>query len=386
MGWITYLKLSNLYFWFFALLGALLPFWALYLEDRGFSYLQIGVLMATLQLTKVLAPYVWGWLADRTGRRMVLVRLGSAVAAAAFLGVLLEPGFYGLMAIMLVFSFFWNAVMPLYEVITLHNLGDRRHSYSRVRLWGSVGFIGSVTLIGQLLSVWSVGLLPWLLVPIFLGIALSAWVPLEEPPGHRKNRSGSIAAILCQPAVWSFLLVNLLLQASHGPYYTFFSIHLRQLGYSEFSIGALWSLGVVAEIGLFLVMHRILGRFSLRAVAVVSLLLTVLRWSLTASLSESLSVLLLMQALHAASFGAMHAVAIHFIHGHFGEGHQGKGQALYAGLSYGAGGALGAWLSGEVVQAQDTAMAFWLGAALAAAALLVALLWLRPERDRRFAR
>jgi PPP family 3-phenylpropionic acid transporter len=385
MGWATYLKLSNLYFWFFALLGALLPFWALYLEYRGLSYVQIGLLMATLQLTKVLAPNVWGWLADRTGQRMALVRLGSGVAAAAFLGVLLEPGFYGLMAIMLVFSFFWNAVLPLYEVVTLHNLGERRQAYSRVRLWGSVGFIGSVILIGEMLSVWSVGLLPWLLVPIFLGIALSAWVSLEEPEARRRNNAGPVAAILRQPAVWSFLLVNLLLQASHGPYYTFFSIHLRQLGYTESSIGMLWSLGVLAEIGLFVVMHRILRLYSLRSVAIVALLLTTLRWSVTASLSESLPLLLLMQLLHAASFGALHAIAIHFIHGHFGEGHQGKGQALYSGLSYGAGGALGAWLSGVVVEAQGTAMAFWLGAGLAAGALVVAAFWLRPEPDKRFA-
>lgn len=385
MGWVTYLKLSNLYFWFFALLGALLPFWALYLEDRGFSYLEIALLMATLQLTKVIAPNVWGWLADRTGRRMVLVRLGSLVATLSFLGVLLEPGFFGLLAIMLVFSFFWNAVLPLYEVITLHNLGSKRHAYSRVRLWGSFGFIGSVIVIGELLSAWSVALLPWLLIPIFMGIAASAWVPLAEPQLRNHSEQGSIKSILRHPAVWSFLLANFLLQASHGPYYTFFSIHLRHLGYEEGSIGLLWSLGVVAEIGLFLVMHRILKRFSLRGVAITALILTTLRWSVTASLSEWLPLLLAMQLLHAASFGAMHAVAIHFIHNHFGGGHHGKGQALYGGLSFGAGGAAGAWLSGMVVEAQGTAMAFWLGAALAALAMLVTALWLKPERRKQFA-
>lgn len=386
MEWGTYLKLSNLYFWFFALLGALLPFWALYLEDRGFSYLQIALLMATLQLTKVIAPNVWGWLADKTGRRMVLVRLGSLVAMVAFLGVLLEPDFYGLLAIMLVFSFFWNAILPLYEVLTLHNLGRYRHSYSRVRLWGSCGFIGSVLIIGELLSLWSVSLLPWLLMPLFAGIALSAWVPLAEPTVLPKSAAGSIGVILRHPAVWSFLLANFLLQASHGPYYTFFSIHLRQLGYTEAGIGMLWSLGVVAEIFLFLVIHRILGRYSLRTVAIVALLLTTLRWCVTAELSTWLSLLILMQLLHAASFGALHAVAIHFIHSHFGVGHHGKGQALYGGVSFGAGGAVGAWLSGLTVESQGTAMAFWLGAVLAAAALLVVVLWLRPDSDKQFAR
>ena len=47
------------------------------------------------------------------------------------------------------------------------------------------------------------------------------------------------------------LLACALMQASHGPYYVFFSIHLEDLGYSGGEIGALWALAVVAEVALF---------------------------------------------------------------------------------------------------------------------------------------
>ena len=147
-----------------------MPYWSLYLEDRGFSYLQIATLMATIQLTKIIAPNVWGWLGDKTGQRVRLVRFGAITGSLFFAGVFLEPGFYGLLLVMLAFTFFWNAILPLYEVITLRSLGNQRDKYGKVRLWGSVGFIGAVALVGGILELVPIGLLPWLLLPVFAGI------------------------------------------------------------------------------------------------------------------------------------------------------------------------------------------------------------------------
>ena len=272
-GISIYWRLSNLYFWFFALLGGLLPYWSLYLEGQGFSYLQIATLMATIQLTKIVAPSVWGWLGDRTGQRVRLVRFGAITGSLFFAGVFMEPGFYGLLLVMLAFTFFWNAILPLYEVITLRTLGEQKEKYGRVRLWGSVGFIGAVALVGGLLELVPIQNLPWLLLPVFAGIAVSAFlVPAER--GERKPPApkGSLKAIVTHPAVVTFFLMNFLLQVSHGAYYTFFSIHLEQHGYGKLSIGLLWSLGVFAEIALFLVMHRLTRNFTVRPAASCSIL------------------------------------------------------------------------------------------------------------------
>ncbi|MFC4240179.1 MFS transporter [Marinobacter oulmenensis] len=374
-----YWRLSNLYFWFFALLGGLLPYWSLYLEGQGFSYLQIATLMATIQLTKVVAPNVWGWLGDRSGQRVRLVRFGALSGSLFFAGVFLEPGFYGLLLVMLVFTFFWNAVLPLYEVITLRELGAQRDRYGRVRLWGSVGFIGSVAMIGGLLEIIEISQLPWLLLPVFAGIAVSTFlVPSER--GERKPPApkGSLKAIVTHPAVIAFFAMNFLLQVSHGAYYTFFSIHLEQNGYGKLAIGLLWSLGVLAEIGLFLVMHRLSRRFTVRQIVLGALALTMLRWSLIAELTWLLPVLIFAQLLHAASYGALHAVSVQYIQGFFGHHHHGQGQALYSGLTFGAGGAVGAWMSGFLVDGVSTSAAFWGGAAAMAIALVICWKALEP--------
>lgn len=357
----------------------MLPYWSLYLQGRGFSYLEIATLMATIQITKIVAPSLWGWLGDRSGQRVRLVRLGALVGGVSFLGVFLEPPFFGLMLVMLVFTFFWNAILPLYEVITLRGLGRDKARYGRVRLWGSVGFIATVAVVGAVLDWVPVASLPWLVAPVFLGIVVSAYlIPSERGQRRQEAVGDSLRLILKQPAVIAFFLMNFLLQVSHGAYYTFFSIHLELYGYSKAAIGLLWSLGVLAEIVLFMVMHGLFARFSYRQIALWALALTLLRWLLIAEATQWLSVLLFAQLLHAASYGALHALSVQYIHGYFGKGHHGQGQALYSGLTFGAGGALGAWLSGFLVEGFDTDMAFWGSALAIVLALLVTWRWLRP--------
>ncbi|MCL1482795.1 MAG: MFS transporter [Marinobacter sp.] len=376
---MTHWRLSNLYFWFFALLGGMLPYWSLYLEGRGFSYLQIASLMATIQLTKIVAPSVWGHLGDRTGQRVRLVRFGTITGSLCFAGVFLEPGFTGLLLVMLAFTFFWNAVLPLYEVITLQVLGSQRSQYGKIRVWGSVGFVAAVALIGVLLEWVDIRYLPMLLGPLFVGIAVSAWLlPVEKIVRKQKSPRGSLKAILTHPAVIAFFVMNFLLQVAHGSYYTFFSIHLQLHDYGKLAIGLLWSLGVIAEIVLFMVMHRLGARFSVRHIVLGALLLSLLRWLLIAEMASVLPVLIFAQLLHAASYGALHAVSVQYIQGFFGRDHHGQGQALYSGLTFGAGGALGAWGAGFLVDGIDTSAAFLGSAVVTALAFATAWRGLQP--------
>ncbi len=71
--------------------------------------------------------------------------------------------------------------------------------------------------------------------------------------------------------------------------------------------------------------------------------MAVVRWVLIALFPQQLWLMLLAQLLHAATFGIYHATAIALIQRYFPGSHQGKGQALYSSLSFGAGGAIGAF-------------------------------------------
>ena len=370
-----YWRLSGFYFLYFGLLGTLVPYWSLYLKDLGFSPFAIGVLMAVPQITKIGAPNLWGWLADRTGARLRIIRLGNLAAALAFLPVFWVDQVWSMAILLATFSFFWNAVLAQFEVITLRTLGDQAHRYSHVRLWGSLGFIGAVLLVGWALDYLPIDLLPW----VMSALLWLLWLTTQSLPSggaeQPRPRPGGVRDLLRRRDVQAFIVASFLMQASHGPYYTFYSIHLEDLGFRKFTVGVLWALGVAAEVGVFLVMHRLMRRFALAGVLFASLLLAVLRWLIIALCGADLWWLVPAQLLHAASYGSFHAASIAWVQDTFGEAHAGQGQALYSSLGYGAGWALGAGLSG-LYWARWGADSFLVAAATAAVAALVVWRWL----------
>ena len=305
-----------------------------------------------------------------------MIRTGNLLAAIIFTGVFVADGFWSMVIVLAGFSFFWNAVLAQFEVITLETLGDRSHRYSQVRLWGSVGFIAAVLAVGALLDVWPVSVVPWLL----WGSLWLIWLcTLFLPAGSatvRVHAGGSLWAILKQPGVLAFFVCAFLMQLSHGPYYTFYTIHLVDIGISRTVAGVLWALGVVAEVGLFLLMHWLLVRVPLKVIVISSLLLASLRWLLIGAVGDSLIWLALAQLLHAATFGSFHAAAMAWLHRTFTGGHAGQGQALYSSFGFGAGWAVGAGLSGVVWTALG-ANSFYLAALVALLAAGLAAVRLR---------
>jgi len=343
---MIYWRLSGFYLFYFASLGALVPYWSLYLQALDFSVTHIGQLIAILMATKIVAPNVWGWIADHTGHRMIIVRMASLLAAIAFAAVFVADAFWSMALVMTAFSFFWNASLPQFEATTMNHLGRDTHRYSGIRLWGSVGFIIAVAGLGPLLDRYGTGLLPPVLMVLFAGIWLSSLAVPESAAGHLPLDQQPLREVLKRPAVLSLLGVCFLVQASHGPYYAFFSIYLESHGYSTGVIGQLWALGVVAEIVVFLLMPYLLPRFGARNLLLCAVGLTSLRWLLVAGYADNWLVITLAQTLHAASFGLYHAVLIYLVHTLFTGAHQGRGQALYSSLSFGAGGAAGSLVSG----------------------------------------
>jgi len=378
---MPYWRLSGFYLFYFALIGSLIPYWSLYLKDLGFSAQDIGMLMALMLATKIVSPNVWGWIADHTGKRMLIVRVGCLLAAVSFSGVFLGDGYWWLVLVMLTFSFFWNATLPQFEVTTFNHLGEQSHRYSSIRLWGSVGFVIAVVALGPVLDVQGASVLPVILMVLFVGMWLSSLLVPEKASQHLSLTHEPLFKVLRRPEVLALLVVCFLLQASHGPYYTFYTIYMESYGYSRSLIGQLWALGVAAEVGVFVLMYRWVPRFGLRNLLLASLGLTALRWVLIGQFPELIAVMIFAQVLHAASFGIYHAVVIQLIHRYFTGRNQGRGQALYSSVSFGAGGAVGSFISGLGWDTIGPANVYWLAALLALLAFFVAAVWIRPARE-----
>ncbi len=378
---LPYWRLSGFYFFYFSLLGATAPFLALYFDHLGFSAARIGELIAIPMLMRCIAPNIWGWLGDYSGRRLAIVRFGALCTLLCFAGIFISQSYAWLALIMALHAFFWHAVLPQFEVITFAHLKDKAERYSQIRLWGSIGFIVAVVGLGELFEVLSLDAYPWALVLIMAGIVLSSWWVPNAQPHMRPNTEdhGGFLKQVRRPRIMAFYLSVGLMQLSNGPYYTFLSLHLEALGYSRGMIGQLWALGVLAEIVLFMLMARLLARYSLRTVLLASFLITALRWLLLGNLADHLPVLLFAQLMHAATFGAFHAAAMHFVQRSFADRQQGQGQALYAALA-GVGGAMGALYSGYSWHSLGAAWTFAIASLIALLAAAITARYMGDER------
>lgn len=365
---IPYWRLSGFYLFYFAFVGAMAPFWSLYLRSLEFNAFQIGVIMSLLHVMRIFAPNIWGHIADRTGRRVAIVQVAALICLITYIGVFFATTFWSLFVVMSLISFFWSASLPLVEATTLTHLGERTDRYGRIRMWGSVGFIVVVIGLGAALDYYPIRLLLWVVLGLLVGIVLTARFVPEAEMIHQDHVHIPLRDVVRRPAVLALFVAALLMAAAHGPYYTFFTIHLVEIGYSKTVAGWLWALGVVCEIVVFLVMPRVFAKLRQETVVLATLVIAAVRFLLIGWQADNLPVLLLAQLMHAMTFGAYHAAALALVHRYFTGKNQARGQALYNSLAFGVGGTIGSFGSGAAWDAWGAGWTFSLAAGCAAVA------------------
>lgn len=369
-----YWRIAGFYFFYYAFIGMFAPYWSLYLQSINFNAVEIGILMSIQPVMRMLAPNLWGWLADHSGRRLLVVQVAASLSALFYLGVFLTTSFWGMLLVLGLMSFFWSASMPLVEATTLSYLGKQTGRYGRLRSWGSVGFIVAVVGLGYAFDYIAIAWLLWAGLICELGILIFSRQLPETPVRPHHTDQQSVRQILFQPRVLALFAACFLMSAAHGPYYTFFSIYLVEHGYAKSAVGGLWALGVICEIAIFFLMPRLTHRYGFTRVLLGSFALAVLRFLMIGWCVDVLLLLLVAQVLHAATFGAYHAASVGLVHELFQGRHQSKGQALFGSLTYGAGGMLGGLASGPIWQHYGASLLYSCSAALALLGLLL-MVW-----------
>lgn len=358
---------------YFAAIGGFNPYAPLWYKELGLSVFAIGVLVSLQSWTRLFAPYLWGALADRTGRRVQIIRWAALASFVAGVGFLLPVRFVSLtLAIFLMFVFN-AAIVPLTETVVAAQLMkpdgtmDAKR-YGRVRVWGSVGFLASVVLAGWWYQAHGLRAFAGTTLLMLGLIVLVAWrVPPQPVQPHAHEAGEPIAAVLRRPEVRWFFAGVFLTVLAHSALYAFFSLYLDSLGYGKQMVGLLWAVSVVVEIAWFGFQGRLLESWALHRWLIAAALLTSLRFGLSAGFGASLWVLMLAQCSHAITFAAQHTVCIALVTRYFPGRLRGRGQALYSVLGYGCSGVLGglggAWLAAR----QGYAAVFWAASVVALA-------------------
>ena len=376
---VPYWRLSAYYFTYFSFIGVFAPYFGLYFQSLSFSAWEIGLLMSQMQLMRLFGPYLWGMLADRSGQRLRIVRLTSLAALLVFSAIFFLSSFAALMIAIAVLAFFWTAALPLVEALTFDHLREDSARYSRIRLWGSVGFIVAVMLAGVLLDHLPLISMIWFSVAMLITIVFSSLLVPEAPVDHAVEESAPLGEILRQPRVRALLAASFATAAAHGALNIFYTIFLSDHGYSKSTVGSLFSLGVVAEIAVFFVMSRVMRRYSLRTILIVSCSTSVIRFVTIGWGVDFMGVLVLTQLMHGLTFGAFHAAAISAINRWFPGRTRSRGQALYSSLAFGGGGLVGGVISGWTWDHLGGQLTFALGSIYALIGLVLVLGWVRDE-------
>lgn len=355
---------------YFATAGVFAPYFPLYLESRGLTAAQIGVVLAMTQGMRVVGPNLWGYLADRTSHRVAILRWTAIATCVSFAPILLAGGFAWVFAVMFAVNLFITAQIPVGESITaacLRQDGSGASRYGRLRAWGSFGFIALVLAAGPLFDWAGIGWQPYVGL-VLLALSAATTFLIEEPRhDDSQHPAVSVRKRLAEPRVRWFFASAALMVFAHGAFYTYFSLYLAQLGYSKAQIGMFWVVGVVAEIVFFYTQGMFFARFGAFRLLAASFLLAALRFFLIAEFAHLWLLLLMAQLLHAATFAVHHSASILTIQ-HWFPGRAGaRGQALYISIGYGVGGTAGSLVAAWLWSAFGPAAAFLSSSAAALA-------------------
>jgi PPP family 3-phenylpropionic acid transporter len=370
---------------YFAHIGFFNPYLPLWLKSLGLSLWMIGLLTSMQAVTRVFAPYLWGWLSDRSGERVPLMRWCAGMAFLCSIGLLFNPSPWWLAVVLLLMFTHTSAMMPMSEAAMAHLVSHQGaldvRRYGRIRLWGSLGFLVTVFVSGAWFEAHGMGGFPLWTILTLAAINLSVWnLPnVREEAHHDKDQAGFGDVLRQAQTQWFFatLFCHVL---SHVAIYTFFSLYLDELGYGKDMIGVLWALSVVVEIIGFFTQSRWLHWLSLPAWLCVCTGVMALRMGMTAWSGQVLWVLLLAQCLHVFTFAIQHTVCIAWLSQHFPGRLRGRGQALYAVIGYGFTGVLGALGGAALSTRLGLEAVFWVAIPVALLGLLCALMLRRAAQ------
>ncbi len=358
--------------------GLFLPFFPVVLESRGLSVAEIGYILGAGTIVRIAANPLMTGLSDRSGRRRLSIFVYS-MAGAAFLGLFM--GLMGgrmLVALITVSGLmaFWSPIVPLSDAYALDVVRNHGADYGRMRLWGSVGFVVANVIGGWLADIGNPDII---VAGIGLGVLSTGFVAISLPAQGRPEQTARKTDMDRPGLFWSpwflcVLLVLGLLQGSHAAFYGFGTLFWLQAGISEFAVGLLWSVGVVAEIALFFMAGRLVARFGPLNFMIVGAVGGVVRWVLF-PFADDLLTMTVLQLLHGISFGAAHLGAVGYLSRLVPPKWSATGQGLLA-ASNGILMAAGLAVCGPLYAA-DPAYPFW-AMAVASVIAVLGLALLRP--------
>ena len=324
--------MSLYYVAFFSVYGIAIPLWPRWLEHY-ISVEYVGLVMGAAYWAKLIFVPAASWIADVTGnRKSILISLALFV----ILALILLPNVSGWP----LYALIWGAAgaalssaVPLSDGLTLRAQQTIGIDFGKARLWGSISFIAFSILVGAAADRYGIDAI---YVAIILTSGFLLFVSILLPAIKTETEKGKVPFFkpLALPNFPLFVVTVSLLLSTHAGLYGFSAIHWANLGYTNAEITLFWVIGVIAEIGMFAVSGRLIGRFGATPMIAVAALGGMVRWVLLA-VASSPYVLGFAQTLHALTFALLYMSFIAYIGKRVPPAIAASAQGLYDSLAMG---------------------------------------------------
>jgi PPP family 3-phenylpropionic acid transporter len=345
-------------------IAAFFPFLALFLDERGLSPGQIGVVIAAMAAGRIAASPVWGHLADTSIGRRTTLQIGALGAAVAAVGLFLVEEYAAILVLGFVFATFSTTTGPNLDAIALEHLGEERMSdYGRIRGWESMSYAVSCLLIGFTLERTS----PTWTMPIYAvaSLAVLAWTVTlrRDRPAHQElhGRLGSVgAAFRAAPKFWQFLLALLLVWTGFNAAWNFIALKIQEGGGGPLLVGVGTALGGLVEVPVMRLSSRFGRAWGLRRVFMLGCgvyALGFLLWGLI----ENPTIVSLLTVFEGMAFALLFTSGVVAIGKMLPPSLYSTGQSMWVTVSFGVAPILGAGIGGWVFETAGTVI-LYLGA------------------------
>lgn len=331
------LFLSGYYFFYFALVGVYIIFMPKVLLELGYSAIDVGIIYAAAPFMRFLLPFIFRYFVKLTFQIYLFSLLLTFMATLFFLGTVDNFWFYLLAN--LLFGASMGISLPYVETIALSSLS--KNHYGKVRLWGSLGFMGIALWLGKILETPHEALY-YLSTMAFLTLIFGGILVKHDTTDHPVSQDNSSFSL---SKYWAFWLSVFLMQVGFGGFYNFFTIYETAHGISLEMTSWMWSFGVICEIIMLYFQGPLLQR-NLLNILKFATLVTAIRWMILYLYPDSVTLTFASQSLHAISFALYHTAAITYVFSLYTQ--KKLAQQFFLGIAFGLGGSVGALLSGKI--------------------------------------
>ena len=393
-------RLSAMMFLEYVIWGSWLPLLALYLGNvLGFTGAEIGWIFATQAVASIVGLFAGGQIADRLMATEKLLAVSHGIGGAAMFALAAQRSFWPFFALMLVYQLVYVPTLSLTNSICFHHLGDARHEFGRIRLWGTIGWIAAswpfvfilrsktgAELASALSSIFVVAALA-----SFALAALSLTLPPTPPARTVREKNAPLEAIrlLAVPAFFILFFVTFLDALVHQAYFQLTSPFLERAGLPANWIMPAMSIGQIAEIGTMAVLGTVLRKLGWKTTFAIGIAAHALRFFVY-SIGDPLWLMVAVNVVHGMCYAFFFAAVYIFVDEYFPADSRASAQGLFNLLILGLGPFVGSLLWGALADvlkdpnAQvDYSLVFLGPAWLAVVALLMLLVGFRPAAIRR---